>query len=255
MIRAFLGSDNVSSKTLHQLTSNRFATSVLFGKLANIFADISAKNLDDIEIFKSLGNIDRISAEKKNKDSFDFEPTAKLISSYNVPPKPTEDMDDPYYRRWILMQVLLRTHDSFDHSPIIRDSNLLTKLTEEQELSGLLNLVIISARRLFSNWRFCKERSTAETREIYERLADPIKAWLDDSCELGKDKEGDKGALHSNYIDYCWDKKYRRLTVNALGRKLKKYGIYDAQRGTGKSRRHIWSGVALANDDSQERLA
>ncbi len=88
LIRAFLGSENISSKTLYQLTSNRFATSALFGKLANIFADISARTLHHIEIFKSLGNINRISAEKNNKDAFDFEPTAKLIFSCNTAQAP-----------------------------------------------------------------------------------------------------------------------------------------------------------------------
>lgn len=255
LIRAFLGADNVSSKTMHQLTSNRFATSALFGKLANIFADISAKKLDDIEIFKSLGNIDRISAEKKNKDAFDFEPTAKLIFSCNVPPKPTEEMDDPYYRRWILVQVKLRNLDYFDRTPVIRDSHLLDKLSTDEELSGLLNLVIISAKRLFQKWRFCKEQSTAEIREVYERLADPVKAWMDEKCELGKDKETEKERLHSDYIDYCWQKGYRRLSLSALGRELKRYGIYDAQRGTGKDRKRVWTGISIIQEEDQSPAA
>jgi putative DNA primase/helicase len=253
LIRAFLGSENVSCKTLYMLTSNRFATSALFGKLANIFADISAKKLDDIEIFKNLGGIDRISAEKKGRDAFEFEPTAKLIFSANTPPKPTEDMDDPYYRRWLLIQTLLRKHDYFDKTVIHRDRSLLAKITTEEELSGLLNLVIVSAKRLFSNWRFCKEPSTSQTRDLYERLADPVKAWMDDRCVLAKELEGNKEVLHSDYINYCWAKNYRRLNMNGLGHELVKYGIHDAQRGTGKNRRHVWSGITLREEEDENQ--
>lgn len=249
LIRAFLGKENIGTKTLYQLTSNRFATSALFGRLANLFADISAKKLEDIETFKSLGGIDRISAEKKGKDSFDFDPTAKLIFSCNVPPRPNESMDDPFYRRWLLIQTSLRKTDYFDRRPIVRDKSLLEKLTSDQELSGLLNLVIVSAKRVFTKWSFCKDPDTAEIRDLYERLADPVKAWIDERCILGKAHETDKEKLHSDYIDYCWKKNYRRLPMNALGRQLANYGIHDVQRGSGKSRRHLWSGISLAEED------
>lgn len=53
-ISAFLGPENISSRTLHSLVANQFATADLYGKLANIFADISSKKLVDIEAFKVL---------------------------------------------------------------------------------------------------------------------------------------------------------------------------------------------------------
>ena len=54
IISQFLGRENISSKTLHSLVNDRFATADLHGKLANIFADLSAKRLPDIEAFKVL---------------------------------------------------------------------------------------------------------------------------------------------------------------------------------------------------------
>lgn len=249
LIRSFLGNENISTKTLHQLTSNRFATAGLYGKLANIFPDISAKKLEDIEMFKTIGGIDRISAEKKMKDAFEFDPTAKLIFSANVPPKPTEEMNDPYFRRWILIQMRLRQKDYFNKAPIVRDRQLIQKLTMEKELSGLLNLIIVSAKRLSKRDQFCKNVSTDEIREIYERLADPVKAWIDERCILSKDLDGDKEILHADYIEYCWSKNYRRLSINALGRTLTHYGIHDAQRTIEvdgkKQRKHVWSGISL----------
>ena len=78
IISKFLGRENISSKTLHSLVNDRFATADLYGKLANIFADLSAKRLPDIEAFKVLASGDRISAERKFQNSFEFEPTTKL---------------------------------------------------------------------------------------------------------------------------------------------------------------------------------
>ena len=48
VITKFLGLENISSKTLHSL--------------ANIFADLSAKRLQDVEALKVLASGDRISA-------------------------------------------------------------------------------------------------------------------------------------------------------------------------------------------------
>jgi P4 family phage/plasmid primase-like protien len=245
LLRSFLGTENVGSKTLHQLTSNRFATADLYGKLANIFADISAKKLEDIEMFKGLGGIDRISAERKCQDPFDYDPTFKLVFSANVPPKPSEEMNDPFFRRWLLVQTQLRTRDYFTGTKIVRDRNLIKKLTTEEELSGLLNLVIVSAKRLFEKSQFCKNPSTEAIRELYERLADPVKQWIDERCELSKDVEGDKDSLHANYIEFCYKHNYRRLATNALGRALAHYGIHDAYRGQKGERRHVWVGITL----------
>jgi putative DNA primase/helicase len=60
VITKLLGRENISSKTLHSLVSERFVTANLFGKLANIFADLSSKRLQDVEAFKVLTSGDRI---------------------------------------------------------------------------------------------------------------------------------------------------------------------------------------------------
>jgi hypothetical protein len=61
--------------------------------------------------------------------------------------------------------------------------------------------------------------------------------------------DGEKGLLHSDFINYCWDKKLKRLELNALGRELAKYGITDRQVGTGKQ--HVWSGITLKGGEAK----
>ena len=95
-----------------------------------------------------LATGDRINAQHKFKDSFEFEPNAKLIFSANTPPKPPEDVDNSYYRRWILIPFYLRKKCFFCNKQIVKDPDLSEKLTTEEELSGLLNLVLKAPQRL-----------------------------------------------------------------------------------------------------------
>ena len=75
--------------------------------------------------------------------------------------------------------------------------------------------------------RFVKSPTTEEVRERYQRLSDPVKAWLDDRFVLGAQYETDKQEAHSDFINYCWDKRLNRLEINALGRELSKHGVQD----------------------------
>ena len=68
-----LGKENVSNIAWQSL-GERFNKAELFGKLANIFADLPSKGIDDNGMFKALTGEDYITAERKNKDPFSFRP-------------------------------------------------------------------------------------------------------------------------------------------------------------------------------------
>ena len=78
MIKTLLGEDNISALDLAELNS-RFKTAGLFGKLANVGDDISDDFIPDVSIFKKLVSGDRVSAERKGKDPFEFNSYAKLL--------------------------------------------------------------------------------------------------------------------------------------------------------------------------------
>ena len=59
-----LGKENVSNVSWQAL-NERFKTAELFGKLANIFADLPTRNIDDNGIFKALVGEDYLTVEKK----------------------------------------------------------------------------------------------------------------------------------------------------------------------------------------------
>ena len=80
-----LGKQNVSHRTMRQLTEDRFFRAALYGKLANVFADLESKRLRSISMFKVIAAGDQLDAEHKFRNSFSFPPYAKLIYSANQP--------------------------------------------------------------------------------------------------------------------------------------------------------------------------
>src|SRR6202022_4257649 len=99
-ITAFLGRNNVSNVPLHKLESDKFAPAQLWGKLANICADLSDVKLETSGTLKAITGGDAIYAEFKYRDSFRFVPTAKLLFSANQLPR-SKDVSNAFYDRFL----------------------------------------------------------------------------------------------------------------------------------------------------------
>jgi putative DNA primase/helicase len=245
IIIALLGSQNVSAVTFQQLSSNRFALAQLFGKIANIYADITHTRVEDIERFKAIATADEVEAEKKGMQLFKFRPEAKQTYSCNIPPRAPLNVDDSFYRRWILIKCAWRETDYFTGKPRVKDRDILAKLATEENLSGLLNLIIISARRLIKRKRFCKEPPTDIIREEYERMANPVKLWIESSCVEDSESELEIDAGYRNYVEFCKARRITPLKKEWVGKELGNLGYVSEQRGTGKNRKRVWIGLSV----------
>ncbi len=245
VMTAFLGSENVSNVTMQQLSTNRFALAQLFGKLSNIYADISHARLEDIERFKAIATADEVEAEKKGMQLFKFRPRAKLIYSANMPPRPPITVDDSFYRRWWLIQCALREKHYFSKTPVVKDPKVTHRLVLDDQLSGLLNIVLISMRRLLKKQKFCKETSTDATRDVYDRLSNPVQMWIESRCEEDEESYIEIGAAYKNYIEFCQVRKIGATTKEWVGKELGRLGyISDQKRIDGKQKR-VWQGLKL----------
>src|SRR5262249_11270971 len=72
LVGYLLGEANVSNVALQDLEENRFKAAQLYGKLANVFADLDARGLQSSSMFKTLTTGDPIDAERKHCDPFRF---------------------------------------------------------------------------------------------------------------------------------------------------------------------------------------
>ena len=137
----FLGRENCVAVTLQSLSKNRFDKAQLFGKMANIHADLPASLITDTSVIKSLTGGDSISAEKKFQDGFTFVNRAKQIFSANQLPI-IDDESPAIWRRIVLISFPNRFLGKND------DKDLIKKLTAHEELSGLFNIALQGLARI-----------------------------------------------------------------------------------------------------------
>jgi putative DNA primase/helicase len=202
LVRAFLGATNVSARSLQELETNRFAKADLFGKLANVYSDLTNKALQTTGTFKILtgGGIDEIPAEKKFQHAFKFVNVAKLMFSANIVPSAYDDTN-AYFRRW----QILTFNRVFEG--VSDDKNILKKLTTKEELSGFLNLALAGLKRLLVQGDFSYSKSVESTKADYIRKSSPIAAFVMDELEVDSDAFIEKKELYRVFLEYCRNNK------------------------------------------------
>ncbi|MFD2446691.1 phage/plasmid primase, P4 family [Bacillus sp. CGMCC 1.16607] len=206
LFQRFLGTDNLSNIPLQDLEHNRFKLAQLYGKLANVFADIPATALDKSSIFKTVVTGDRVSAEFKGRDSFDFKPFSRLLFSANELPR-SSDLTHGFFRRWLIVPF----PHKFGEGGKPADINLLDKVTTKEELSGLLNLAIEGLRRLDKQKSFTVNETTTKATEDYKKEIDNVATFLDEMCIIGENQFVEKQKIYNAYDRWCFDSGYKPL--------------------------------------------
>ena len=190
-----LGRRNVSHISWQAL-NERFKSAELFGKLANIFADLPTKNIDDNGIFKGLVGEDYITVEKKHKDPFNFKSTARLLFSCNKIPKNYGDKSEGFYRRLIII--------TFNRSVPEEDRNpyLLDELRAEAD--GIFMFALAGLKRLMkNNYQFSVAQTNIDALQRYREESDSVRSFVKDCCELKPDKAIGSTELYNAYYAYC----------------------------------------------------
>jgi putative DNA primase/helicase len=235
LITAFIGEDNVSHIPLQDLDGNRFKRADLYGKLVNVFADLDRSALKGTSYFKTIVAGDAIDAEKKFKDVYSFRPYARLIFSANELPH-SPDNTNAFFRRWKIVPFDNKVTADTD------DKNLISKLSTDEELSGLLNLAIASLKKLFDDGEFIQSESLAQAKEEYRRASDSAYAFLVENCEAGSDYSIGKSDLYEEYRGYCKDAGLQPLSRTRFNRRLKEsFTVRDWLN----DRRWHWKGIDL----------
>jgi len=231
-----LGSDNVSNIPWQSL-GDRFNKAELFGKLANIFADLPSKAIDDGGMFKTLTGEDYVTAERKNKDPFNFRPYARLLFSCNEIPKNYSDRSDGFYRRLIIIR--------FDRSVPSerRDPNLRERLAAERD--GILIWALDGLRRLIGNsYLFSETRRTRDEVTRYRIESNSVLTFVDEMCEFG-DRWIAREELYSRYKDYCATNGFKPQSQTNFNREIES-NFNEVRRGQDKiSGRRVWRGIAF----------
>ena len=247
-INAMLGEDTVASLTPQQLTGERFAGAELYGKWANIRNDIPAATVKNTGEFKEIIGGDPMKAERKRKDPFRFEPTAKHLYAANELPA-TETDDEAFYRR-ILLVPFPETIPKAE-----RDKHLDDKL--QAELPGVLNWAIEGLQRLMSTGGFTGDRSPGRTQDTWQKWSDSVSRFKDAAIEDGGGEKIAKSKLYAAYLEYCRQEGIPSDTQHSMTRGLKQDGLADGRAYVDGQQVRVFHDVALTGrgdellDDAQ----
>lgn len=190
-----LGKKNVSNVSWQAL-NERFKTAELFGKLANIFADLPTKNIDDNGIFKALVGEDYLTVEKKNKNPFSFQCCARLLFSCNSIPRNYGDRSEGFYRRLIIIR--------FNHAvpQEKRDPDLLEKFRAEAD--GIFLFALEGLKRLMNNrYKFSETQKNRDELQQYREESDSVLSFIKDRCEMDASYSAGSTELFNAYKAYC----------------------------------------------------
>jgi putative DNA primase/helicase len=177
MVKEMLGDHNISALDLKEL-GDRFNTSMMFGKLANIGDDIGDDFLQgsQVSIFKKIVTGNRIKAERKGQDPFEFNPFIKLLFSANDIPR-MKDKTGAVLRRLVIIPF----NASFSKNDPDFDPYIKYKLIEQGSIEYMIQLGIQGLQRIIESNGFSKSDKVEKQLNEYEEENNPIIAFIADT--------------------------------------------------------------------------
>ena len=247
---------NISNVSLKAIIENRFALADLENKDVNIDTELLNGVITDISTLKKLTGKQPIRIERKNKDAYDVFLHPKLFFSANKIPS-IDDDSDARFRREIILSFPYQFEEGINADP-----NLLEKLTTEEELSGIFNILMKALRNIQKNNRiYVNQKTIQERREKHELVINTVKAFTENAISIsiyGEDYVT-KENLYQAYLRFC---KFYRLPIESkvkFGKSLKKiYPSLEEGRDSSEERNTIWKGIRLVkwidNESRQEEV-
>lgn len=255
LLEHLLGGDNVTHRSLQELSHDDFAAAELHGKLANFHPDMSGESIKDLGMFKKLTGRDTMLANVKYEQPIKFENYASLIFAANTMPAMDEDTH-ALWRRWIYINFPFKFDDS---DPDAKDETpkrvLMRELTAEDELEGLLARCVEEITEWWDgrDW-FTNTMGADAVRKKMKRAGEPVFAFATTCLEADED-----GAILKDEVRECY-RRYARVedlpteSDNVFGEKI--LNIQDLPVESGQKRyngntRTVYKGVAWSSRGEQ----
>lgn len=216
MLKTLLGDGNTSALDLSEL-GERFKTAELFGKLANIGDDIGDEFIANPAVFKKLVSGDRVNAERKGQDPFDFSSYAKLLFSANSMPR-IRDKTGAVLDRIVLVPFKAQfSKDDPDFDPYIK-----YKLRSSEVMGHLINIGLKGLERVLANRSFTTPEAVEVELEAYAVANNPV---LDFFHETPVDEVVNEStaSVYDGYVSYAIRNNMKPLGQNEFTRQANKY--------------------------------
>ena len=224
---------------LAELVDNRFKAAELYGRLANIRADLPAKLVRSVGLFQELtGGRDTISAERKHQHPFQFRPTAKLLFSANRLPR-IPGVTPAFWVRWVLLPFEVevpREVDVTDYAVHLMD-----------ERDGIFHLMLEGSRRLLERGRL--PDLAVDVQDRWLRNSDPALWVCQREIEDRPDGEVAMDELLQRVLDVCEEEGVDELPeARAVGSAMRRAQpkVKIVRIGGRRDRRTLYRGASWA---------
>jgi P4 family phage/plasmid primase-like protien len=230
VLQALFGSDATEAIGLEELTSSKFAMGYLRRARLCISTETNPGRAAT-ELIKKISGNDWLSSDVKNKDRIRFKAFTQLIFDSNSMPI-FEDNSDGFRRRFTKVNMPYKFCDNPDSEDVMQkkaDRHLLEKLTSEEELSGILNLIILRAKDIVADKKIHRRENDYEEYEKQSMsVTDFIECFIDFHPEF---RDLEDYQLSADYL-YSKFEEYKKYTIGAgISRKMfsKMIGRYNEE--------------------------
>ena len=216
MIKTILGDENTSALDLGEL-GDRFKTAELYGKLANIGDDIGDEFIANPAIFKKIVSGDRINAERKGQDPFDFNPHCKLLFSANNIPR-IKDKSGAVLSRLIIVPFNAQfSSDDPDYDPYIK-----YKLRSEENIEYMIQLGLLGLKRVLLNNGFTASEKVQKELEEYNESNNPIILFFNETerCDVVNQPAP---FVFQKYSEFCLRNNFQAMSNIEFSKIVRKY--------------------------------
>lgn len=234
-----IGKPNVSNVSLESLSDQKeakFATSKLYHKAANVFADISPKFMEQTNIIKTLTGGDTITAQFKYKDPFELENEAKLIFSANDLPA-FNDFTDGFKRR----PIIVTFHKIKNFKERFKEQDF------KREMPAFAYECLKSYKKALDSGKFPVTEYMEQQKRSWVNANDNIGNWINDCCTTNENDKEKSVYLYGNYKEYCKNTAVPCLSNRKFAKELIARGYkHTTVKINGKNVKG-YKGIALQN--------
>lgn len=224
IVKALLGSENVSSYSLEDLTKNKNSRAGIINKLVNYSGEISGRI--DAGEFKTLSSGEPTSVKILYKDEFVAEQYAKLIFNANKLPVDVEHTDG-FFERFLIIHF-----DQYIPEDK-RDGELHLKIIDK-ELAGVFNWILDGLKRLLKNKKLSRCDSANNMLNEFRKESDSVKMFIE---EFEFEKNGEEyttiKSMYDNYKNYCIENGFTKVNVTNFMKRLQHHRILVERKSVG----------------------
>jgi putative DNA primase/helicase len=256
VLEEFLGTYNVSRRSLQDFSEKDYAANNLQGKLANLHPDMASQTVDQLGVFKQLTGRDTVVADVKYERPIQFENHATLIFAANRMPQMSEDTH-ALWRRWIYVNF---PYTFAEHDPEAKDPTpkrvLMNELTAGSEMEGLLARAVQELNRWYEEGTlFTDVAAPQQVREKMKRASEPVYDFAMTCLDIAEeDTAVPKEQVRQCYREFAREEGLPTIADNAFGErimKLRDLPVESTQRRMDGERKRVYSGIELSSRGRQ----